>query len=293
MASIARRPDGHWRARYRDAAGREHARHFARTADAQGWLDSITTAVHTGSYVDPDRAKITIGDLAPIWLAGKINLKPTTRARYEDVLRTHVGPRWYHLPLFRIEHGDIQAWLAELSTSGLSGASVRKAHGVLSGILGLAVRDRRLPSNPAAGVALPPLNQARRTYLAADQVEALADAAGPGRVAVLVLAYCGLRWSELAALRVRHIDLMRRRLTIEEAATEINGGRIVWGTRRKRTNGARCRSRAHSSTTSSSRWPARIATISRSPRRWAASFATATRERSGSTKRQQPSANPA
>jgi integrase len=47
---------------------------------------------------------------------------------------------------------------------------------------------------------------------------------------VLVLAYCGLRWSELAGLRARHIDLMRRRLTIEEAATEINGGRIVWGT---------------------------------------------------------------
>jgi integrase len=230
MASIARRPDGRWRAGYRDAAGREHARHFARKADAQAWLDSVTTAVHTGSYVDPDRAKITVGELAPIWLAGKINLKPTTRARYEDVLRTHVGPRWYPLPLFRVEHGVIQAWLAELSSRGLSGASVRKAHGVLAGILGLAVRDRRLPSNPAAGVALPPLNQARRKYLAADQVEALAVAAGPGRVAVLVLAYCGLRWSELAALRVRHIDLMRRRLTIEEAVTEINGGRIVWGT---------------------------------------------------------------
>ena len=49
-------------------------------------------------------------------------------------------------------------------------------------------------------------------------------------MAVLVLGYCGLRWSELAVLRVRHIDLMRRRLIIEAAATEINGGRIVWGT---------------------------------------------------------------
>jgi integrase len=231
MASIARRPDGHWRAAfYRDAAGREHARHFARRADAQTWLDSVTTAVHTGSYVDPDRAKITVGELAQVWLAGKINLQPTTRARYEDVLRTHVGPRWYPLPLFRVEHGDIQAWLAELSARGLSGTSVRKAHGVLAGILGLAVRDRRLPSNPAAGIALPPLDQARRKCLTADQVEALAEATRSGRVAVLVLAYCGLRWSELAALRVRHIDLMRRRLTIEEAATEINGGRIVWGT---------------------------------------------------------------
>jgi len=87
-----------------------------------------------------------------------------------------------------------------------------------------------LPSNPATGVALPPLNQARRKYLTAAQVEALAESAGQGRVAVLVLAYCGLRWSELAALRFRHVDLLRRRLTIEEAATEINGGRIICGT---------------------------------------------------------------
>ncbi len=34
MASIAKRPDGHWRARYRDPTGREHARHFARKIEA-------------------------------------------------------------------------------------------------------------------------------------------------------------------------------------------------------------------------------------------------------------------
>ncbi len=61
-------------------------------------------------------------------------------------------------------------------------------------------------------------------------MEALADAAGSGRLVIYTLAYCGLRWSELAALRVRNVDLLRRRLTIEEAFTEINGSRGVWGT---------------------------------------------------------------
>src|SRR4051794_23770276 len=109
-------------------------------------------------------------------------------------------------------------------------ASVRKAQGVLSGILGAAVRDRRLMANPALGMNLPPLGTKRRRYLSAAQVEALADAAGSGRVAVLVLSYCGLRWSELAALRVRNLDLLRRRLIVEEAVTEIDGSTIVWGT---------------------------------------------------------------
>src|SRR5919199_5651322 len=188
MASIARRPDGTYRPRYRDEHGKEHARHFKRKADAQRWLDEVTAAVQTGTYVDPKRSRLTVGELAPVWLAGKINLKPTSRARYADVLRTHVLPRWGDITLVRVTPSDIQAWLAELSDRGLSGASVRKAHGVLSGVLGAAVRDRRLMANPALGMNLPPLGGKRRRYLNAAQVEALAEAAGPGRVAVLVLS---------------------------------------------------------------------------------------------------------
>src|SRR5215217_2624988 len=220
MASIARRPDGTYRPRYRDAQGKEHARHFKRKVDAQRWLDEVT-----------------VGELADVWLAGKINLKPTSRARYADVLKTHVLPRWGNVALIRVTHGDVQAWLSGLSDRGLAGASVRKAQGVLSGILGLAVRDRRLAVNPALGVALPPMQERRRRYLTAEQLEALADAAGPGRVAVLVLGYCGLRWSELAALRVRHFDLLRRRVLVEEAVTEVDGSHLVWGT--PKTHGRR------------------------------------------------------
>ena len=35
MANIQKRPDGRWRARYRDSHGKEHARHFARKVDGQ------------------------------------------------------------------------------------------------------------------------------------------------------------------------------------------------------------------------------------------------------------------
>jgi hypothetical protein len=38
VASIKKRGSGQWRARYRDSAGREHAKHFTRKADAQRWL---------------------------------------------------------------------------------------------------------------------------------------------------------------------------------------------------------------------------------------------------------------
>ncbi len=195
-----------------------------------------------GAYIDTARAKVTVGTVAAQWKAGKVNLKPTTRARYDSALDVHVLPRWQSTPLDRVEHGDVQAWLAELSATGQSGASVRKAYGVLAAVLDLAVRDRRLSTNPSRDVDLPRSMQRQRKYLTAEQVAALADAAAippherlteayaQYRLAVLVLAYCGLRWSELAALKVGAIDLMRRRITVSEAMTEVNGGRIEWGT---------------------------------------------------------------
>lgn len=230
MASIMKRPDGRWRARYRDNVGKEHARHFTRKVDAQSWIDSVTTAVGTGSYVDPTRARVTVAAMAEQWLAGKINLRETTRVRYESALNAHVLPRWADVPLDRIEHGNLQSWVAEMAYTGMSGATVRKNHGVLSSILQLDVREKRIPSNPSEGLNLPPLNEKRRRYLDAEQVSDLADAAGSQRLVILVLAYCGLRWSEMAGLRVANVNLMRRRLDISQAVVEVDGSRLTWNT---------------------------------------------------------------
>lgn len=40
---------------------------------------------------------------------------------------------------------------------------------------------------------------------------------------VLFLAYTGLRWGEMAALRVKRLDFLRRRATIAESVTPIKG----------------------------------------------------------------------
>ena len=77
-------------------------------------------------------------------------------------------------------------------------------------LLGLAVWDGRLSRNPAERVPLPQVRRVDKRFLDHGQVAALADAAGPYRLVVLVLAYCGLRSGELAGPRVRRVDLLRR-----------------------------------------------------------------------------------
>ena len=118
MSNIAKRPSGQWRARYRDAAGKEHARHFDRKVDAQRWLDSVTAAVETGTYVDPRAGRITLGAWAQRWFDGQAHLKPTTRSRYRGILDGHVLPHWSTVELVAVSHADVQAWVAEQRASG-------------------------------------------------------------------------------------------------------------------------------------------------------------------------------
>lgn len=223
MASIKRRPGGRWRARYRDERGREYARHFDRKVDAQRWLDEVTTAVTSGTYVDPNRSRVTVGDWAQQFLATKVDLKPSMHERYAGILRVNVLPQWGHVALADVTHSGVATWVADLSGTGLAPATVRQAHRVFSLALSAAVRDGRLARNPADHVPLPRIPHTEKVFLTVDQVEDLADAAGDYRTAMLFLAYTGVRFGELAALRVGRLDLDRRRAEIVEAVTEVRG----------------------------------------------------------------------
>jgi len=227
--NIQRRPDGKWRARYRDANHREHARHFPRKRDAEQWLASQEVAIARGEWVDPTLSKITVGEWLPRWLALQVQLKPTTMVRYEVALRRQILPRWELVPLSRITHSDVSSWVHGLTDEGLAPATVRYAHRVLSLALTAAVRDGRLIRNVAEGVPLPRLVATPKRFLAHDQVQALAEACAPYDTLIRVLAYAGLRWGELVALTACRIDLARRRIEVVEAITEVHG-RVVVGT---------------------------------------------------------------
>jgi integrase len=226
MSSIARRPDGRWRARYRDAAGGEHAKHFGRKVDAQRWLDGVAAAVQTGSYVDPKKSRVTVADWAPRWLTTQGQLKPSTRTRYDGILRVQVLPRWGPVALADVTHADVAAWVSSLR---LAPATVRQVHRVFSLMLDLAVRDGRLARNPAARVPLPRAARPEKRFLTHSEVDGLARAAGDHDTAIRLLAFTGVRFGELAALRVRRVDPLRRRIEVAESVTEV-GGRAVFGT---------------------------------------------------------------
>ena len=99
---------------------------------------------------------------------------------------------------------------------------------LLRSILDMAREDGRIHSNPALRVSAGRLPaRERHRYLTTAEVAALAAACGDQGDVVTILAFTGLRWSELVGLRVGDIDLAARRLYVRQAAPELEGRIIV------------------------------------------------------------------
>src|ERR1700757_4665080 len=133
-----------------------------------------------------------------------------------------------------MESGPIQCALHAPSQRNACrcATTILRAHGVLSGILADAVKAKRLSANPARGVEnLPRKMGKRRVYLSAEDFYRLADESGQHRALVLVLAYCGLRWGEAIALRMRDVEFLRRRLSVSENAVQLSVNHAVGPTK--------------------------------------------------------------
>ena len=117
-----------YRARYRDPAGREHAKVFARKADAQRFLTEMENSKLRGTWTDPALGRVLFKDWLAEWWTTTTNLRPSTRARDEMLLRRYALPHFGDLALVAISQRDGRAWVAELSAGPLVPATVQKAY---------------------------------------------------------------------------------------------------------------------------------------------------------------------
>ena len=214
------------RVRYRTPAGDERARSFSRKADADRFAINTESSKLEGTFVDPARSEDQVRGMAAKWRSPQVRPREVHSIDVQERDGRSCPAAVATGSLGAVEFEDVQAWIAELVAADLSGAHVRKIHFVLAGVMQLAVKSKRLSSkaNPAKGVELPRAKSKEKKYLNVRQVETMAKAAGTVatgaprrashagrdqyRLAIYVLAYCGLRWSEIAAMRVYSVDLL-------------------------------------------------------------------------------------
>jgi len=225
MASVAKRADGRWRARYRDGAGKEYARHFARRVDAQRWLDEVTAAVVTGQYVDPKAGRVTFKSFYAEWSRRQVWQSGTVLAM--DLAAGSVT--FGDLPLNRVRKSHLEAWVKAMTTKPLAPSTVKTRYQNVRSVFRAAVGDRLIAVDPCAGVALPARRRAEAAMVlpTSQQVGALMAAAEPDFAPFIALGvFAGLRLGEAAALQVGDVAFLRRTLRVERQVQRASAGKV-------------------------------------------------------------------
>jgi integrase len=223
MASIQKRANGSWRARYRDEAGKEHARHFTRKVDAQRWLDEVTASVVTGTYVDPKAGRITFDAWFRQWSALQA-WAPMTVVQ-GDLVRRSVP--FGDVPLAQLRTSHLQAWTKSMTTKGYAPNTVHTRVQTVRAALKAAVRDRRIFDDPSVGLTLPRRRTRERAMqvATADEVGRLIAACEPRMRAYIGLcAFAGLRLGEASGVNIADVDFLRRRLDVARQVQKRRGG---------------------------------------------------------------------
>jgi len=197
--------------------------------DAQRFLTEVENSKLRGTWTDPALGRVLFREWLAEWWSTTTNLRPSTRARDEMLLRRYALPRFGNQPLAAIRQREVRAWVADLAATDLAPSTVRKTYHLLGKVLAAAVDAGMIAQSPCQRVPLPKIEREEMRFLTPPEIARLADAIRPSyRALVLVGAYGGLRIGELAGLRRSRVDLLRGTVEVAEIVTEV-GGRLRVG----------------------------------------------------------------
>lgn len=222
MASISRRRDGVWRARYRDQNGKEHARHFGRKVDAQRWLDEVTAAILTGLYADPKAGRVTFASYYKGWSARQVWVRGT-RLSFDRAVET---ASFGDLAIRSVRTSHVEAWVQKQVADGLAASTIGVRFQQVRSVFRAAIRDKVIAVDPCFGVRLPRKRKADAAMElpSPDQVGVLLGVRTPFRAFIALCAFAGLRKGEAAGVQVGDVDFLRRTLTVSRQLQRAEDG---------------------------------------------------------------------
>lgn len=227
--TVRQLPSGRWQARFRGDDGVMHTAPstFDTKLDAVAWLTAQARDVERGTWSTPEvKAKAgTLAQYATTWLESR-DLKPRPRVEYRALLDAVILPALGDAPLDRITPTTVRNWYGTLNPD----TPTRRAHAysLLRSIFTTAVSDDLVPSNPCRIRGAGSSRKVHKTKVASlGELEVMVEAMPDRyRAMVLLAAWCGLRFGELAELRRGDVDVVRGVLHVERGVTRGKGE--VW-----------------------------------------------------------------
>lgn len=201
--------------------------------------DEVGQGRSTDVYVK--RSKTVRDVVEASMAASEKRLKPRTFTSYRQSYDNHVLPALGARRVATITSQDVEQWIASLVGKGLSAATVRNNFVALTKAMKYAARHGLIVRNPCEGAQLP-ADAAGSEFVAQiltpQQVSALAselDNAAPYGLMVRFAAYTGLRAGEIAGLRVRDVNLLRRHIEVRQTLQRVKGGWVIGKPKSKRS----------------------------------------------------------
>lgn len=242
MSSIDERSHGRlrYRARWTEPDGSQRAKHFATLDEARDFLTDIDQALVAGVYRPPRNGRAPLRTYARYWLTTQV-VRPATLDRNTYVVTKRIVPRFGRSPIESIHPADIQQWIGELMSEGLSPVTIRSYVRVLGSLMLSAKRDRLIDETPLLGVRLPRTDDHRVLRpLSVAQVLALANTVPERyRGLIITMAGLGLRIGEATGLTLDRIDFAAGHVVIDRQLVTPNRGAPQFGPVKTRSSNRR------------------------------------------------------
>jgi integrase len=233
---VRRLPSKKWHASY---VGPDLARHnapktYTAKIDAEGWLRDELRLIESDAWTPPAgrRAALeagrppTLEAFAAGWLNSK-TLRPRTRAHYRSLLDKQILPTLGRLRLDQITPTVVREWHTRLGGN----APVLRSHAytLLRSILGTAVSEQIIPFNPCVlrGAGSSQTSHKSRPATLAELAVIVDHMPDRLRLAVLLSAWCALRFGEVSELRRSDLDLKEGVIHVRRGVTRVDGKVLV------------------------------------------------------------------
>ena len=245
---VRKREDGRWEGRI-VIDHKENGAPLFRYVSA-GSQKALTEKLHQeidayrGVNLTED-SRISLGQWLDRWLEeyAAPSVRPSTLEGYRGYIDRNIKPYLGDKPVGKVTREDVQKLYRELQKNGrkelhpeygyqLSGATIRRIHGVFHQAMDAAVQENLIARNPTEGITLPKKKTAPKQILNDSQLERFMEVIREDSVwydFFYTELTTGLRQGEICGLMWSDIDEAHGTLAIRRTLHAQKGGRLVAG----------------------------------------------------------------
>lgn len=234
---------GKFRLQYLDTDGRVRTKTAATKLEAFRELAKLESQMQLGFVSKPTKEIPYLGEWLDVWLSQREReVRLTTHLGFESILRNYLKPLLGHLKLDQVTVFEVEAAYSVLGEDkGLSPATVKKLHSILSQAFGMALRYGLVSRNPMVSVKTPVVHVKPKETLTFVEVRKVLDTArmleDDSYPRYLLALRLGMRQGECLALTWGDVDLQGGVIRVSKSVDVLPGrGAIVTPPKSRNSN---------------------------------------------------------